>query len=239
MRIVYWNILQGGGRRRPRIAEAILDHRPDVAVLGEFRSATGPVLLAALDAGCLTHQRDTGPVGLAYGQAAASRMPLADGPSIPDPRLAPRWLELSIGDVAVLCVNVPSQAEGVAKRRFWQRLLSRAEAMANRPFVIVGDFNSGAPFVDEEGRVMSCAAEFAALSGSLTEVWRAINGSDAREYTWFPSPHRDGTAFSGFRIDHAFVSPPLLDRLDGCRCSHAERLERTSDHSLLILDLKL
>ena len=41
MRVVFWNILAGGGKRSDAIARAIRGWRPDVAVLCEFR-ATPP-----------------------------------------------------------------------------------------------------------------------------------------------------------------------------------------------------
>ena len=52
-----------------------------------------------------------------------------------------------------------------------------------------------------------------------------------REFTWYSH------AGSGFRIDHAYLSPALLARLAAARYSHAERELRVSDHSVLVVDL--
>jgi exonuclease III len=42
---------------------------------------------------------------------------------------------------------------------------------------------------------------------------------------------------SRWRIDHAFVSPPLADAVRSCRYSHAEREQGLSDHSMLINEI--
>ncbi len=63
-----------------------------------------------------------------------------------------------------------------------------------------------------------------------TETWRHCN-HEGREYSWYGR----GRAF---RIDHAFASPPLLERLHGCVYSHHERETGVSDHSMLIVDIE-
>jgi hypothetical protein len=37
MRLIAWNIRQGGGSRLPQIADALKHHDADVAVLSEYR----------------------------------------------------------------------------------------------------------------------------------------------------------------------------------------------------------
>jgi len=49
MRIVSWNILQGGGRRSRQLIETLSELDPDVVALQEFRHGrTKPILLAGL-----------------------------------------------------------------------------------------------------------------------------------------------------------------------------------------------
>ena len=55
--------------------------------------------------------------------------------------------------------------------------------------------------------------------------------SRRREYSWY------STRGTGFRIDHAFLSPLLAARAGSIRYSDEERLAGLSDHSSLILDL--
>jgi exonuclease III len=115
-------------------------------------------------------------------------------------------------------------------------LLTAAEEKANEQHLIVGDFNTGRHCIDEKGRTFSCADQFEALAASgWCDAWRHIH-HDEREYTWF-SRLSGGVQGNGFRLDHAFVTRPLLTRVQDCRYSHAEREAQVSDHSILILDI--
>jgi exonuclease III len=66
----------------------------------------------------------------------------------------------------------------------------------------------------------------------LVEAWRTLN-KDVRQYSWV------NNRGDGFRIDHAFLSPILRPRLVRASYSHAERKDKISDHSLLIVELVL
>lgn len=62
VRILTWNILHGGGpRRTPEIALDILEQRPDVVILCEFRPGRGGQLRAVLADHGLTHQACASP----------------------------------------------------------------------------------------------------------------------------------------------------------------------------------
>jgi len=51
MRLLAWNLRQGGGSRLPRIAAALESHNADILVLSEYRGGPSAArLLAALDA---------------------------------------------------------------------------------------------------------------------------------------------------------------------------------------------
>src|SRR6516165_1101520 len=51
MRLLAWNIRQGGGSRLPRIADALKHHDADIVVLSEYRGGpSAPRLCAALHA---------------------------------------------------------------------------------------------------------------------------------------------------------------------------------------------
>jgi len=52
-----------------------------------------------------------------------------------------------------------------------------------------------------------------------------------REYTWYSSHSQ------GYRLDHAFVTPSLVDRLERAEYSHIEREEGVSDHAPLIVEV--
>ena len=99
-----------------------------------------------------------------------------------------------------------------------------------------GDFNAGASGVDAEAYRFKAGRAFAKLAGiGLVDLWRREHG-DTREHTWFSHPGR-GRPGRGFRIDHAFASPRLADRVTSCRYDHEVRTGGGSDHSLLIVEL--
>jgi exonuclease III len=119
---------------------------------------------------------------------------------------------------------------GQAKTRFWDALLGIAMTSAH-PTLLVGDFNTGRHRIDETGKTFNLADRFEQLTEKWTDAWRHIHG-DKREFTWFS---RSG---NGFRIDHAFVTASLSDRLERAEYSQVEREQGVSDHSPLIVDLR-
>ena len=57
MRLLSWNILQGGGSRASGIADAIVELKPDIITCQEFRNGkSAPTVLAAFDELELTHR---------------------------------------------------------------------------------------------------------------------------------------------------------------------------------------
>jgi exonuclease III len=50
VKILSWNIRQGGGTRAARIMNSIISHDPDVIALSEFRTKLGALLCAKLAA---------------------------------------------------------------------------------------------------------------------------------------------------------------------------------------------
>jgi exonuclease III len=68
------------------------------------------------------------------------------------------------------------------------------------------------------------------------DLWRTFN-TNGTEYTWY-SRLKGGEPGNGFRLDHAFASPVLATRVRACRYSHNEREQRTSDHSILLVDIE-
>jgi exodeoxyribonuclease III len=66
------------------------------------------------------------------------------------------------------------------------------------------------------------------------DAWRACNlGQNDFSYV-----HRFAAGSSNWRIDHAFVSPALASSVARCRYSHAEREQKLSDHSMLIIEFE-
>jgi exodeoxyribonuclease III len=230
-------LLHGGGRRIPQLAAALLAHTPDICVLAESRSSGTPALLELLEAGGLNHHRATDMPARKNGVLVASRMPLDLLPAPEGAAFARRWLRVrpaGQGFELVACHVPPKISIGEdAKRAFWTALLAYARTARDRPAMIAGDLNTGAPYRDEHRATLYSADQFLELAPlGWVDAWRRFHGPDRKEWSWVYPRRRS----YGYRLDHAFCSPPLAGRLTGCRYSHDERDRGLSDHSLLLVD---
>lgn len=249
MRLLSWNILHGGGGRRPAIAEAINALAPDVVLLQEVRAWDGrgpdPLLEGLADRG-LEAQVASPVVGRENGLLIASRWPfratpLAQAPGQPVHMLQAElpWPKEDDGttedeegqadSLRVVAVHFPQKDAQVP---LFEALLALPEPWRTGPSVLMGDFNCGIPFADSDTRTFACTHLFQALlQQGWVDGWRARNGK-AREFTWF-SP-RTG---HGFRYDHALLSAPLNPQVREVRYLHHLREGGLSDHSGLLVEL--
>lgn len=237
LRIVALNLRSGGAPRAGALAAALAAHGPDIVVLGEaYAAGHAQVVLDALRGVGLGHrltaEGDTPLVPSAVAIASrtaleGTRQPLPAGPN------RQRLLEARVGDVLVGGAYFPLKRPKVD---FWrEEFLPYAESRVSEAAVLLGDWNSGRPYLDEAGATLYAAREFAALSEmGWVDAWRSTH-QDGREFTWYSAPpHRNG-----FRIDHAFVSPSLAPRLLGARYDHTTREGGATDHSALVVDLRM
>jgi len=243
MKLLSWNIQQGGGKRADKIADAICNHAPDVVALIEYRSAPGKELCQKLDDKGLRYVESTASRGSGNGLCVVSRTPLLrrTNPPVP-PENAVRWLDADLPayGFGIGVLHIPGSStrlNGVGKRRFWEAVLSSAQSRRDTPFVFIGDFNTGAHYIDEAGATFHCAEHFGRMTDDLRwiDLWRAFNGN-AIEYSWY-SKRKGGADRNGFRLDHAFGSPALWPRVVNCRYSHGERKAGTSDHCVLVVEI--
>jgi exonuclease III len=246
MKLLSWNIQQGGGTRIPRIVESVVTHDPDVIMLGEFRTRPGVALCVALVSRGWRYVESTSPIGSDNGLCVLSRTPMERARLCPaPPENHARWLDvyfpahkLGVGVLHILCL-VPKLSDGLkdeAKVRFWNAVLGAAQSRLGEPFLFIGDFNTGVHLMDEVGRTFACSEHFAKLSTlGWTDMWRHYNRGKT-EWTWY-SKRKGGVQGNGFRLDHAFAAPSLVPRIASCRYSHKEREGRISDHSILIVEV--
>ncbi len=251
LRLLSWNILHGGGpRRTPGIVLTLLDHRPDVVVLTEFRRTFGGQIAGVLADHGLRHQLSTNPAPACNGILIASRHPLLPGERAPrvrafDPRdpdrclgFEHRWLDARIPslDLHLTAVHIPDarrhDAPALARKSaYWHQLLRLARARTDRRHVICGDFNTGRHGLDEPGRTFSCTPLLGSLATlGFVDAWRALH-ADAPAFSWF-SP-----AGTGFRLDHAFLSPACAHLLTRAGYDDHARAQGLSDHAAMLLEL--
>jgi len=170
-----------------------------------------------------------------------------------------RWLDLKLvsinggQDLEVLGIHVPDvktqdgdgrmQQTLEYKRMFWETLIRFGqEKMArNENAIILGDFNTGLNTVDKEpgagdfylSKCMEAFMELRDANGrKWVDAWRKFHRRQSKvDYTWYMPGGK------GFRLDYAFLSPMLADKLKAARFSHLERESGLSDHSMLIIEL--
>jgi exonuclease III len=232
VKLLVWNIRQGGGPRRQRIADCINGHDPDIIALIEFVPSTaGPLLWCLRDAG-FEHYICTERNGPDYALCVLSKTPFAALPSgnplLDDSGL---WLKITIPAqcFSIGVVHVPTKSK-VGMKAYLSALVQVATQMVGEPFLLVGDFNTGVGPADGPLKNFGDVDRFVALQAvGFVDLWRQTHG-DLNEHTWC----RNGKAY---RIDHALASPGLLPRFRGCRYSHEERVGGVSDHSLLIVEI--
>jgi len=232
MHVIAWNIRWGGQDRIDRIVETIHAHSPDLIVLSEYQPKASPSLLHALSKHGLAHQALSVPPGRTGGVAIVSRHELRV--VAPPAVLAPfawRYLPVAVPvfDVEVVGLYGPLQKE--PHDAFWNAALDSLEAVSRRNVLVVGDFNTGESLVDTPVSDFFCSKFFEALpTRGYIDLWRHQAGREAREYSWLGR-------VNPFRLDHAFGTRGVVERLKSCRYSHAERQSGASDHSLLSVEL--
>ena len=230
MRLLTWNIRAGGGARLGPIAAALACHQADVLVLTEYRSGVAGIRLRAM-------LRDMGyvwlspvePPGIRNGVLIASRRKPGStallAAHVPEPW---RMLTATFDRVRVFGVYMPNLK---VKIPYWEALIAAAAPHANRHALAIGDFNTCRAFVDEPGAIDRTAHFIDRIEAAgYRDLWRD-RFPEGREFSWYS--HRG----NGFRVDHAFVSPPLARRIGTIGYSHAERAAGISDHSALVLEI--
>ncbi len=247
LRIVWWNIRAGGGRRIEAIFQQLQRWRPDVVGLCEFRATPPSRWLAdALAGSGFRHQRTTADPALPARNALllASRWPLRRIWSLPGPSEPARWLLVRVAaplPIHLGAMHVPNRVTG-RKSDFLRSVRVLAGEWRRGPALLVGDTNSGRIGLDEENPAFDALEDGwmrAMDEDGWPDAFRHLHG-DRRAYTWY-SPNGN----NGFRLDQAFVNRDLLPRLLAVRYEWGAtpapnpRRDALSDHAALIVDLLL
>ncbi len=232
MRLLAWNIRQGGGSRLPRIADALNRRGADVLVLSEYRGGeSGMRLLSALHDLGYRHATTLGPPPNRNGVLIAARCPFRErgavGRGLPEPY---RMVSVEFAAFRLSGIYMPNL---LAKAPYWEALIAALSFETTAHALAIGDFNTCRAYVDEAGAIDATAHYMDKIEQiGFCDLWRR-RYPEGREYSWF------STRGNGFRIDHAFLSHDLAARAGTIHYSHDERIAGLSDHSPLILELAL
>ena len=231
MRLLAWNIRQGGGSRLARIAAALEQHAADILFLSEYRGgeAAGRLRVALETLGYRYKTALAPPAGRS-GVLIAARCPFCDHGAVGGGLAEPyRMVGAVFPGFRVVGIYMPNL---FAKVPYWEELIKTMRESCE-PALAIGDFNTCRPYLDEAGAIDRTAFYMDRIAEiGFCDLWRSRN-PELREYSWF------STRGNGFRIDHAFVSDALAARTGSIRYSHDERLAGLSDHSPLILELEI
>jgi exodeoxyribonuclease-3 len=242
MRFVGLNIKNGSNLRiAPALLSCVATLDPQCVILTEFRpNDTGALLRRGLAQVGLTQQFEAGFVFV----AGAKQLRLSPDPLIES--RPPYALSLRLNDLCVIGAYFPHDKPNASiwKADYFDYVFDALRRLSDDcvACVLIGDLNAGTRELDTSKELRSSdrwtETEFARLNSMMTDAWRLKHGA-AREYSWVANiPSRAGN-YSGWRIDHAFVTPPLSVLVDACDYEHTFRTERLSDHSAIVLDLRL
>ncbi len=232
MKVIGWNIRWGGGARCGQISETLVNLDADVIVLSEYQPGTSAPLIASLGDAGWTHQVLSTPPHRYGGAAVLSKTPVSSQP-LPPSMLGfeHRYLSVAVPEhhVELRAVYAPLQKDPYAA--FWSAMLADLKSAADQAVLVIGDLNAGASGIDSPSPDFLCSDFFIQLPVcGYSDLWRAANREGAREYSWL------GTV-NPYRLDHAFGTARVADRLISCHYLHDVREAGLSDHSLLSVEL--
>jgi exonuclease III len=234
LKILSWNILQGGGTRSAGIAEAIVRHRADIVTLQEFRN-NERILDALRQSGLkFVHVPETQSAS-EHTILIASRFGFDAGDFMLDEVRPVPILEASFSDeqlgfpLTLLAVHFPQKEPQVP---LFRQLIKDTRSLLDGETLLIGDLNCGIPFEDSMTKTFF-ATEYLQdmLSKGWVDCWRSRHKGEL-EYTWISSVKKHG-----FRYDQALCSKDFDRRVTSVYYDHTVREEGHSDHSAMIVEV--
>lgn len=236
IKLLSWNILQGGGKRAMGIAEQLEAIQPDIVTLQEFRNGkSAPVILGALNKLGLEQHHLAQSTAAKNTVMVAARMPFETHTWADDldPTLCTHvqfnFTDTSVDTLDIFAGHLPQKRAQVP----YFDTLGKLDINEYEAALIIGDLNCGIPFEDSETKSFVNTHMFQSLlRNGWTDSWRSRN-VDAREYSWVSARG------NGYRYDHCLTTKnadTLITKIDYL---HDVREERLSDHSAMLIELKL
>src|ERR1700724_163393 len=140
MRLLAWNIRQGGGFRLPRIADALKRHDADIVVLSEYRGGpSASRLVTALHALGYRHATTLVPPPSRNGVLIAARCPFREHGAV-DMGLPEPYRMVSV-DFATFRLSGVYMPNLLAKVPYWEALIAALPSQSGIHSLAFGDFN--------------------------------------------------------------------------------------------------
>lgn len=234
LKVLSYNIREGGRGRLPELARVIRQQQPDVVALLEATSWVRAALLARRLGMRLTFGRANN----AFHVAWLSRLPVTGSANHRLPTLAKTLLELEVRwDGAPLRLFATHLAAGQDVLHPAQEapvILELLRPLADQPHLLLGDFNALHP-ADTVGPPPWGEEEMnEAIDGDPRQAIRCILTAGYVDCFRALHPETPGYSYPAatpwLRLDYIFASPPLAARLSACDVVHDELAARASDH---------
>src|SRR5262252_7320946 len=144
MRLLAWNIRQGGGSRLPRIVDALKRHDADILILSEDRGGESALRLCnVLDALGYRHMTTLRPPPRRNGVLIAARGPFREcGPVASGLSEPYRMISVEFATFRLSGIYMPNLR---AKVPYWEALIAALSAESTTGAVAIGDFNTCRP----------------------------------------------------------------------------------------------
>jgi endonuclease/exonuclease/phosphatase family metal-dependent hydrolase len=238
LRVLSYNIQEGGRWRLPLIANIIRRQQPDVVALLEATNRSAVALLAR----GLGMRLVFGPANNPFHVAWLSKLPVERSANHRLPGLAKTLLEIEISfagrSLQLFATHLAAGSDTIHPAEEAPLLIERIRSVATGPHLLVGDFNAlhpddqvGTPppsftgmhdAIDNDPR----QAIREILAAGYIDCFRAAH-PDLPGYT-YPAP----TAW--LRLDYIFATPELTATLSTCDVIDGALVRRASDHLPLL-----
>lgn len=228
LRILSWNIQQGGGSRVLGIGNKVRNAEVQIAVLSEFRNnASGIQLRSLLLRSGFRYQSVSHAKSNENSVLIASSYPHNSqllNPNSDD--FAHGMIDCEFDAFHIMGAYMPHKK----KHNLLNMAFNRSQGRA-KPSILCGDLNTGINGLDQKGDSFWYEKEVKnMLNNGFIDAFRHKH-EDRKEYSWFS--HQG----NGYRYDHTFVQDVLKDLVHDCYYLHEWRKQKLSDHSPMILEL--
>jgi len=236
IKLLSWNILQGGGKRAARIVAHIEQLQPDIVTLQEFRNGkTAPTILNALNALGLEHQHkvEAAPAKNTVMLAANTPFEIKPWAADLDERLCVHAsFELKNHETTTLDLfagHLPQKRAQVP----YLDTLTKLDLIDYDAALIIGDLNCGIPFEDSETKSFVNTHLFQSLlRNGWIDTWRERNPT-TKEFTWISSRG------NGYRYDHCLANARANNLVTKVEYVQSVREEGCSDHAAMLVELSI
>lgn len=227
MKIISWNIRQGGGTRITKICKLLIDYNAEIISLSEYRNNQSGVQIRnmLLRAG-YRYQNVSAASPNENSTALFSKLP-SNQKLFPncDPTYTHNVVANEYEAFTLYGMYLPHKKKHV----LFDFLIG--ELTVGTPSILVGDFNTGKNYIDQKGDSFWYTDKLVELENKdCVDAFRHIT-PDVKEYSWYS--HQG----NGYRYDHTYVSKSILPVVTACHYLHEWREDGISDHSPMVLVL--